>query len=163
MRIAPTGHRLFRGLRALAASALVSGMACGGSHGSPTPTQPASPGSSPVNLTGTWSGSASDSSGPGQMTWQLTQTDSSLSGTVTIIDTGTKLSGRGFVSGTISGSMMPFSISIPGGGFDSPYESCTASVAGDGQVSGSSITGTYSGSHSCTGAITSGQLTLNKQ
>lgn len=96
------------------------------------------------------------------MSWQLTQTDASFSGTVTMTDTGTGLNGRGSVSGTASGSSIRFSINVAAGGFDSPYASCTASIAGDGQASASSITGTYAGSNSCSGAISSGQLTLNK-
>lgn len=129
-------------------------MACGGS---PTPPSPA------VDLTGAWAGSASDSSGPGQMSWQLTQTDTSFSGTMTMTDAGTGVMGQGSVSGTVSGASIHFSIRVAAGGFPSPYESCTADVTGDGQASSSTITGTYSGSNSCSGAIASGQLTLNKQ
>ena len=159
-------HHFFSEL-ALALLVFISADACGGSGGSstqPSPTSPTSPSASgPVSLSGTWSGSASDSSGPGQMSWQVTQAGASFSGTVTITDTGTGLGGRGSVSGTLSSSSIHFSISIPAGGFDSPYAACTANVSGDGQASTSSITGTYSGSNSCAGAITSGQLTLNKQ
>ena len=115
-----------------------------------------------MNLAGTWSGSASDSSGPGQMKWQLTQADTSFSGTVTMTDASTGVTGGGSVSGTVSGSSINFSISVPAGGFDSPYASCTAELSGDGQIT-ASITATFAGSNSCTGAITSGQLTLNKQ
>ena len=131
----------------------------------PSPTQPSptQPSGNPANLAGMWSGSASDSSGPGQLTWQLTQTGTSLTGTLVITDTGTGYSGRGTVSGTLSGSSIGFSMSVPSGGFDGPYASCTASLSGDGQATSSSIMGTYSGSNSCSGAIASGQLTLNKQ
>ena len=155
--------RVESGLRALAVLTLVSGTACGGSGGSSTPSQPSSTGSSSVNLTGTWSGSASDSSGPGQMSWQLSQTDTSFSGTLTMTDTVAGVTGRGSVSGTVSGSSIRFSINVPAGGFASPYAACTASVSGEGQASLSTVTGTYSGSNSCSGAITSGQLTLSKQ
>lgn len=156
------GRRRVDGLRVVALWALVS-WGCGGSSGStgatsPTPTPPA-----PASLTGTWSGPASDSTGPGAMAWQITQTGTSFSGTVTMTDTSTGLTGRGSVSGTVSGSSIHFSITVPAGGFDSPFASCTASVTGDGQASSSSITGTYSGSSSCNGTIGSGKLTLNKQ
>jgi hypothetical protein len=157
MRIARTGHRLFHGLRARAASALVTGMACA------TPTQPAPTGSSVVNLTGNWGGSVSDSSGPGQMSWQLTQTDTSFSGTMTMTDASTGVTGQGSVSGTVSGGSFHFSISVRAGGFSSPYASCTADASGDGQAASATITGTYSGSNSCSGAIASGQLTMQKQ
>lgn len=130
-----------------------------GSDDSSSPTSP-SGGSS---LTGTWSGSASDSSGPGQMTWQVTQSGGSFNGTMTITDTATKLGGRGSVSGTIAGSSLQFTIAVPAGGFDAPYGACTLQASGPGEVSPTSITGAYSGSNSCAGTIASGQLTLNKQ
>ena len=157
MRIVPTGYPLFHGLRALVASALVSGMACSASD-MLTPPSP-----STVNLTGAWAGSASDSSGPGQMSWQLTQSDTSFSGTMTMTDVSTGVTGQGSVSGTVSGVSLHFSISVRAGGFASPYASCTADASGDGQVSSATIVGTYSGSNSCSGAIASGQLTLSKQ
>ena len=98
------------------------------------------------------------------MSWQLTQTDASLSGTVTMTDTATGIGGSGSVSGTVSGSAIHFAITIPTGGFQSPYGSCTANISGDGQATSSTITGTYTGSNSCSGGlINSGQLTLNKQ
>ena len=161
VRLLRIGHHLFSKL-ALALFVFISADGCGESGGSSTPPLPTSP-SGPASLSGTWSGSASDSSGPGQMSWQVTQAGESFSGTMTITDTGTGLGGRGSVSGTLSNASIHFSISIPAGGFDSPYAACTANVTGDGQASTSSITGTYSGSNSCAGTITSGQLTLNKQ
>jgi hypothetical protein len=133
----------------------VAGSACG------SPTQPSSAPSA-LNVTGTWIGSASDSSGPGQMIWRLIQTDTSFSGTLTMSDASTNVSDRGSVSGSVSGSSIRFSISVQAGGFDSPYASCSTNVSGDAQASSSSITGTYSGTHSCTGAIASGQFTLTR-
>jgi len=97
------------------------------------------------------------------MTWQLTQSGTSVSGTMTMTDTSTKVTGRGTVSGTVSGSSLQFSVSVLVGGFDSPYNACSASVAGTVTISSASLNGTYEGSSSCNGAITSGQLTLNKQ
>jgi hypothetical protein len=164
MRVSRTGNPLF-GVPTLALLFVAAAVACGGNGGSGSPTQPPpSPAASgPVSLTGSWSGTASDSSGPGQVTWQLTQAGTSFSGTATLTDSSTGLGGRGTVSGTVSNTSIHFSMSIPAGGFDSPYAACTAEVSGDGQVSAASITSTFAGSNSCTGAITSGQLTLNKQ
>ena len=115
-----------------------------------------------VVLSGTWSGSGSDSSGPGQITWQLTQTDSSFAGTLTMVDTATKVTGRGSVTGTLAQSSIHFSMSVPAGGFDPPYESCSSAVSGDGLVSGSSVQGSYSGVNSCTGTGLSGQIALTR-
>jgi hypothetical protein len=133
---------------------------CSGDSGpSPPPTAP-SPGG---GLTGTWVGTASDSSGPGQMTWQITESGGSFSGPMTMTDTATKLTGRGNVSGTVSGASIRFSIAVPAGGFDAPYNGCTADATGEGQVNGNTISGTFQGSSSCGGTITGGQLTLTKQ
>jgi hypothetical protein len=134
--------------------------ACEGSTTAPT----GSPGSSSTtsSLTGTWQGTASDSSGPGQMTWVITQSGGSISGTMTLTDTATKLGGRGSISGSVSGSTIRFTLTVPAGGFDAPYGSCTSEVSGEAEVSGTALTGSYSGSNSCEGAIASGQVSLNK-
>ena len=146
-------------------------LACGSSGGSsgstpqpaPAPTPAPTPGTgTTADVAGSWSGPAIDSTGGGAMVWQLTQNGASFSGTITITDTSTGLTARGSVSGTISGSSIQFSISIPAGGIET-QPSCTASGSGSGSVAGSTITGVYSGSNSCTGSIGSGQITLNKQ
>jgi hypothetical protein len=129
-------------------------LACG-SPSEPTPTP--TPG-----LTGTWQGTAQDSSGPGQMTWILTGNESSLSGTSTITDTGTNISARGSVTVTVSGSSLRFTLTVPVGGFDAPYALCSAQVSGDGQASTASMSGTYTGTNSCTGAIADGQFSVAK-
>lgn len=139
------------------AGLVVASLGCG------SPAAPSSgPGNPTMNLTGTWTGTATDSTGPGQMAWQITQTGTSFSGTLTLLDSATGSGGHGSVTGSLSGASIHFSISIPAGGFDEPFASCTADVSGDGQVSASSITGTYAGSNSCTGSVGSGGLTLAK-
>ena len=145
----------------LLALAVVSAVACRG--GSSSSTQPSPTPATTANVSGSWSGTASDSSGPGQMTWQLTQTDTSFTGTATVTDTTTGVSGTGSVSGTVTGSTVQFLITIPGGGFPSPYATCAANVSGSGQATSSTITGTYVGTSSCVGTLGSGQFTLNKQ
>jgi hypothetical protein len=96
------------------------------------------------------------------MTWILTQNDSSFSGTVTMRDTASGVTGTGTVSGTVSGSALQFSLSVPAGGFSSGG-ACSATVAGSGTATASAISGSYAGSNSCVGSLSSGQLTLNKQ
>jgi hypothetical protein len=97
------------------------------------------------------------------MVWQLTQSGASFSGMVMMTDSSSGATGSGSVSGTLSGSAIHFTISIPAGGFVPPYASCSATATGDGQASTSAISATYTGSNSCSGAVTAGQLTLNKQ
>jgi hypothetical protein len=144
---------------ALACLALSVACSKSDSGGSGTPTSPTPSGT----LTGTWRGTASDSSGPGQMTWQITQSGNSFTGTMSVTDTATTLTGRGSISGTVSGANLHFAITIPAGGFDAPHGGCTAQVDGDGELSGTSITGAYNGSNSCAGTVASGQLSLTKQ
>jgi hypothetical protein len=132
-----------------------TGVACG------SPTQP-NPAPSQMNLAGTWSGPASDSSGSGQMTWQISQTASVISGTLTMTDAATNITGHGSINGSLSGSLVHFVITVPMGGFDGAFGSCSATVTGDMQASASSMTGTYTGTNSCSGAITAGQVTLTK-
>ena len=45
---------------------------------------------------------------------------------VTLVDTATSAKGKGTVSGTVSGSAVHFTVTIPAGGFDAPYASCAA-------------------------------------
>lgn len=157
-----TLRRLLRHLFAGVVVLSLAASACSGSSDSGGSSPPTSPSSS-AGLTGTWVGTASDSSGPGQMTWQLTQSGGSFTGTVAIADTATKLTGRGTVAGTVSGSSIRFRIAVPAGGFDAPYTGCAADASGEGQLNGSAISATYEGSSTCGGTIASGQMTLTKQ
>jgi hypothetical protein len=136
--------------------ALALSGACGGASSSP----PAAPSASSVNLAGSWRGTATDSSGEGSLTLQVTQSGTDLSGTVTM--SVITVIGRGTVTGTVSGSTIRLTITIPAGGFDAPFSGCTATVSGDGQASASAINATYTGTNSCSGPVTKGQLTLAK-
>jgi hypothetical protein len=144
---------------------VVAVLTCAAGCSGTTPSSPAqpTPGPTPFNLAGKWSGTAIDSSGPGQMTWQLTQNGTTFSGTLSMTDTTARITGTGTVSGSVSGSSISFSLAIPAGGFGGTYASCSASASGTAQASSSQLTGTYAGSNSCTGAITSGQFTLSSQ
>ncbi len=152
--------------RALGRLLIVLALAAAGCRGRSTPVQPSdspsAPSTTPVTLAGTWTGTATDSSGPGRMTWQLTQNGSGLTGSATLVDHATGVTGRGSVSGTVTGSSLRFSVMVPAGGFDGRYTACAASVAGQGTVSGSALTGTYTGSNTCSGAIAAGQLSLRR-
>ena len=139
----------------MAAMSVLNG--CGGGS---SPASPSAP-SAPIDLAGMWAGSASDSSGPGLMSWQLTQSGGSFSGTAVVSDPAGARVAQGTVSGTLSGSALQFSIAVPAGGFNEA--ACTASVTGSGAATATTITGTYSGTQSCSGAFTSGSLTLSKQ
>lgn len=134
----------------------LSAAACGGSSSATAPT-------STVTLTGTFSGQAGDSSGPGTLTWTLTQSGANVSGLASFTDTATGVSGTGTVSGSVSGATLSFTITIPAGGFPAPANACTASMQGSAQATSTSIDGMYTGTNSCTGPIQSGHFTLTKQ
>jgi hypothetical protein len=137
---------------------LLAAMACGSSTTtSPTSTTPA------VNLTGTYSGNASDSSGPGRMTWVLTQSGTNVSGTMTGATPLGTVQFRGNISGALSGTTLTFTISIPQGGV-SAFPNCTINFSGSAAgVTSTTISGTYSGTSTCTAPFNNGQFTLTKQ
>ena len=132
---------------------------CGGDS---SPTAPSSSTGS-LNLTGTFSGEASDSFGPGlQFTWQLTQSGTAVSGTM-VTRFGGSLLATGTVSGTLSGTIFTFIFTIPPGGIPSlPTCSSTANGTAPG-VTNTTIAGTYSGVNSCLGPFTNGRFTLTRQ
>jgi hypothetical protein len=146
----------------LVALAAAVGCAKGGDPGGTTPTP-----TTPANIAGTWSGAASDSSGTGTMSWTVTQNGSTISGPLAIIATDVNVSGVGTLSGTVTGNTISFTLTIPPGGFGAPFASCSSTSSGTATVSGATISGSYtgtvSGASSCSGAITAGQLNLNKQ
>jgi hypothetical protein len=137
--------------------ALVLSGACKGASSS---SPPSAPSASSVNVAGSWRGTANDSTGPGSITMQVTQSGADLSGTVTM--SVTTITGRGTLTGSVSGSTIRLTITIPAGGFDVPFAGCTATVSGNGQASAASITATYTGTNSCSGPVTKGELTLSK-
>jgi len=70
---------------------------------------------------------------------------------------------RGSIAGSLSGTTLTFTIAVPQGGV-SAIPSCTIAVAGSALgVTATRISGTYSGTTTCTAPFTNGQFTLNKQ
>lgn len=124
-------------------------------------------------MTGTWAGGASDSSssmgagslmgqaGMGTMTWPLTQNGSTVTGSMNF--TGMPGGMPGVFSGTMSGDNMTFTMDMPITSMMSSM--CTARATGTAHVDGTwmTMTGTYSGSNSCTGSFTNGQMTMTRR
>ena len=124
-------------------------------------------------MTGTWSGSASDSSlsmgagslmgqtGMGTMTWPLTQSGSTITGVMNFAG----MPGRtpGVFMGTMSGDEMTFTMDMPNNSMMS--SGCSARSTGTARVNGTrmTMTGTYGGMNSCTGAFTNGQMTMTRR
>jgi hypothetical protein len=115
---------------------------------------------------GTWMGSMAESGGSmmgsgmmsGQMTWQMTQTGTNVTGNMDM--TGFKGTGKMMISGTIAGQTMSFTMNIPAGGM--PESGCASTGNGTAQMNGNTMTGTYSGSNTCSGAFSNGQLSSRR-
>jgi hypothetical protein len=133
-------------------------VACGSKEES-TPTSP----SPSVNLTGTFAGTVSDASGPGRMTWQLTQSGAQVTGTFTATDDTSGVAVTGDVSGTLSDTNLPVRMNTPAGRLPAPYTNCSIASEGTAQVTSTTINGTYTGRNSCTGTFGTGRFSLTKQ
>ena len=156
---------------------------CGGSTSipagptavAPTPSSPTGTGTSAA--TGTWVGTAADSSGTtmgmstgsmgmgmpggsmGNMTWQMTQTGTTFTGTVSFAN----YHGNGSmqVSGTMNGKTGTFTMTMPNGTM--PMSGCTGQVTGTFDMDDMMVLmrGSYTGSTSCFGAFDHGQMTMS--
>ena len=136
--------------------------ACGGSTSSPT-----RPGVS-ATMTGTWVGSASDSTGSmmgagmsasmmGNTTWTITQTGSAFSGTMQFpgYQGGTMI-----VSGNMAGSSGTFTMTMPTGSMMMGGCSATATGTFDMDDMMTQLHATYTGTNSCGGPFDRGQMTM---
>ena len=155
-------------MRAAALVAVVAvamlGIACDDTVTNPTRSSSGSGAPTGLNLTGTWVGTAGDSSGQLLMTWQLTQSVNTVTGTVTATTTvGAPLYAGGSLTGTASPSALSFTITIPRGGI-APLPDCSATFSGTvPDITSTGMTGTYSGTDSCGNTYVSGRFTLIKQ
>ncbi|MCA1563531.1 MAG: hypothetical protein LC753_06750 [Acidobacteria bacterium] len=142
------------------------GIGCDDSPTNPTRSISGSGTSTGLNLTGTWSGTASDSSGQLLLTWRLTQSATTVTGTVTATTTvGAPLYTGGTLTGTTTASALTFTFTIPRGGI-SPLPNCSATFSGTAaaaDITATGMSGTYSGSDTCGGTYVSGRFTLIKQ
>ena len=124
-------------------------VATGASDGGQSRSSPA-----PVSLTGHWRGHVSDSFGQGNMTWDIVQAGTSISGEMRSL--GTSGAFRGSVSGTVQGSTLSFTITIVRG-------LCSITARGTATVVHDTISGTHTGTNSCDGPLTHGELYLSRE
>lgn len=113
-----------------------------------------------VTLTGTWSGTASDSTGPGSMKWVVNQAGSKISGNVEVTAGSRTIKGK--ITGLVSGEMLTYSVSLPVAGLKATYGTCSVTMNGTAVASTSKLLGTYSGLNSCEGPFSNGELSLTK-
>ncbi len=157
---------------ALLAALLAS--ACGGSSSPAAPSAPPSTGNV-SSMTGSWTGTSADSTGPEKMSWTVNQDGSTMTGTMSLADTGRGMMGNGTMRGTVNGGTVSFHMDVPDGGFSGMMSSCSMSVDGQATLSsdGHTMTGTYSGSMSgmmsggmmgrpCGGTMSNGHFTLTR-
>ena len=165
--------------------ALAAWLAACGSYSSPTAPTPqtvSSPSPAPVPapapspapatgaLSGTWSGTGSDSFSPELVTWVINQSGTTLSGTAELkaADPSDGLCGschkvkQGTLTGTVSGSSLTVSMRFPAGG-DVPAPICDANLSATGTVTDRRITATYTGSDTCEGVYSNGVIELARQ
>ena len=145
----------------------VLAISCAGS-----PAAPAAPSSQPIAFAGTWNGAGVDSQGATTVTWSLTQTGASVSGTVATqaVDpndgscNSCHRNKSGAVSGTISGTKLTLTMFFAAGGSDDPTPACSATVTGTASSTGEgALAGEYSGADTCEGPFTNGTLTMTRQ
>jgi hypothetical protein len=96
----------------------------------------------------------------------LTQTGTTVTGTVQVVDSGSGVIGNGRLDGSVlAGGSLQATISMPPGSFPSPFQRCSVNTEATGQLANNNRTMTlaYSGTNSCVGAFTNGTATLQKQ
>ena len=108
-----------------------------------------------ADVSGSWTGPGSDNSGPGSLTFVLSQDGNQVTGTFTATAAGTGISIYGSITGTVKNSEFTGSVS-------GSYSSCTVSATFSASVSGVGMTGMYHGNNSCTGPVTNGSFNLTR-
>ncbi len=154
----------------------VIGVACSGTSSNSMPLSPMLP-SNFTTMTGTWTGTSTDSTGQDSLSWTVAQSGANLTGTTSVSDSAIGMMGSGTMNGTVNGQALTFHMAVPSGGFSGAMASCSMGVDGQATMSadGRTMTGTYSGAmsgmmpggmmgqmQSCGGAMTNGQFTLTR-
>lgn len=157
-RPASTGAMRFRWAGLLLV--LMTAFACS-SHNS-TPAAP----SNAINLTGTWSGDLVLQGTTRRMTWTLTQSGTTVTGPVLVLEPNGVVLLNGTLNGTLSGSTMQYTIGVAAGGIPS-QPSCTGQLGGTATATigatSSTLAGNYTlNSSSCSTPFTSGTFTLTR-
>jgi len=128
-----------------------------------------------ASMAGTWAGIGSDSSSSmgagsmmgqtdmGTMTWQLTQNGSTVTGPMSFSGSGMQGRMPGSFLGSMSGDDMTFAMDMPTSSMMS--SGCSSSATGTAHVDRTTMTmtGTYSGSNSCSGAFANGHMTMTRR
>lgn len=119
----------------------------------------------PPDVTGTWTGSITVQATTARMTWTLAQTNTSVTGPANIgLTSGTVLL-NGFLTGTMNGSTLTYTISVGPGGIPN-QPACVGQLGGTMNASigvPSTLTGPLNvTSSTCTVPISTGTITLTR-
>jgi len=130
--------------RLIPALLLASAVACSSDSGMTTTTP------TPVTLTGNWNGPISLQGFSASMTWQLTDTGSNVTGPVIILlPNGTVLL-NGFLTGTVTGSSLSYTISVGPGGIPT-QPTCVGQLKGTMTLTATTMNGSVGlSSSNCT-------------
>jgi hypothetical protein len=129
-------------------------------------SSPNAPAPAPLSVTGTWTGDLSLLDTPARMTWTLSQSGSAVSGPVLVLLPSGVVLMNGVLSGTLSGSVLGYTIAISRDGIPS-QPACTGQLGGTATATMfvvSTLAGSYAVTAStCTTPFSSGTFTLTKQ
>ena len=150
-----------RRLTAVLTTAALLGVGCTSSR----TTNPPSPSPS-IDLTGTWRGNFGLQGISSEMAWTLTQTGTAVSGPVLVrLPNGIVLL-NGFLTGTLTGSTLPYIISVGPGGI--PTQPACVGQLGGTMTAAMGVTSTLTGAYTVTSATctppfgATGNLALTK-
>src|SRR3979490_905202 len=155
--------------RFVASSLACSFLAACSSPSVRSPSAPASTTTPASGIVGTWTGTGVDSMGTINLTWGLSLTGSTLSGTVAmqaVDSTGSCNSCHrtktGTFSGTIDGTTLSMTMFFPTGGSDQT-PACSAALTGTAaNVSSARTTAIYRGFDSCEPPTNNGTLVMTR-
>jgi hypothetical protein len=104
------------------------------------------------------------SAGPvGTMTWKISQSGAAFSGTVSF--SGYNGGSPMMVTGTMNGKSGTFVMTMPSGSMPMAMAACSGQTTGTFDMDDLMVQmhGSYTGSNTCAGAFTNGQMTMARQ
>ena len=123
-----------RGRNGLVVTLLVVLPSCSGSYTAP---------SDELILSGSWTGLVGQpmSGGALRLTWQVSQTNASLTGPASLVKPAVNVPANGALSGTLNGDRLSLSLSAPAGSVQG-FPSCSVSGSGVATVTRTTMAGT---------------------
>jgi hypothetical protein len=161
----------FRLLFALASGTFA--LACGSSMAptgpAPVPATPTP--AAPIDLTGAWTGTSTDSQGITVVTWTIAQSGEALTGTVATrapdpADGSCNACHRnksGTFTGTVTAGTLAMTMTFAAGVDGDPTPICSATMTGSASTIAGELSGSYTGSDTCEGAFLNGRIAMTRR